>query len=210
MSARVYQQVNLFQPIFRRQRQVFSASVLLPSLGVFMLALGLISAYGYFQVRALELEAVRLEGRERAQSAQLASLDPGSGARRRADIESELERLTETLLEQQRLIEVLEEQPLGALTGFSDKLRALGRQRTSGLWLTRIEIDGATSGVELAGKSIRPSLVPEFLLGLGEEAALEGLLFDEFNLDRDSDATVDFRVASRAIALKSDRRESHR
>ena len=198
MTARLYQQVNLFQPIFRRQRQVFSAAVLLPSIGVFVLALAAIAGYGLVQVRSLEEEAVLLEGRERAQSAQLASLDPASGVSRRMAIEAELALLNSRLLEQQRLVDVLEQKPLGGIGGFSDVLAALGRQRMRGLWLTRIDINGASGGIELAGRSVSPDLIPAFLLGLGEEPALAGRLFDAFNIERSPDGDVAFRVASRS------------
>jgi hypothetical protein len=199
VSVRIYQQVNLFQPIFRRQRQIFSAALLLPSLGVFVLALAAISGFGYVQVRGLESEAVLLEGRERAQSAQLASLDPSSGVSRRAEVEAELARLSAALLEQQRLVDILEEQPLGTMDGFSEILAALGRRRKSGLWLTRIDIDGGSGGVELTGKSIAPELIPAFLLGLGEETALSGLRFDAFEVERDLGDEIEFSVASRAV-----------
>ena len=162
MNARLYQQVNLFQPIFRRQRQVFSAAVLLPSIGVFVLALAAIAGFGFLQVRALENEAVLLEGRERAQSAQLASLDPSSGVSQRLAVEAELALLNSRLLEQQRLVDVLEQKPLGGIGGFSDVLAGLGRQRHRGLWLTRIDINGASGGIELVvtAEAIRQGVVP--------------------------------------------------
>lgn len=199
MTAKLYQQVNLFQPIFRKQRLVLSAAVLAPSIGVFVLALAAISTWGWLQVSSLEAEALLLEGRERAQSAQLASLDPASGLNRRAEIEAELVELNQRLIEQQRLVEVLDERPLGGIAGFSGILAALGRQRTPGLWLTRIDIDGASGGIELAGRSVSPDRVPGFLLSLGDEPALAGRRFDAFGLERDPDGEIGFRVASRAV-----------
>ena len=199
MTERPFQQVNLLQAGFRREKQLFSIASLLAILGVFVVSLAAIYSWGYWQVAGLEGEVVLLEGRERAQAAQLASLDPSSGTRRRAEIEAELARLSDKLAEQQRLIEVLEDRPLGAVSGFGDFLAALGRSRTDGLWLTRIEIDGAARGIALSGRSIAPELVPAFLLGLGEEEALAGLRFDRFRIERDDDESVTFGVASRAI-----------
>ena len=83
MSTRVYQQINLYQPIFRRQRQIFSALTMAQAVGVFVTALLTIYGYGLWQVRGLEAEALQLEGREKAYSAQLARLDPSSSIERR-------------------------------------------------------------------------------------------------------------------------------
>ena len=204
MSPTVYQQVNLYQPIFRRQKQIFSAATMLQATAVVAVALVTIWLYGLWQVRGLENEAIQLEGREKAYSAQLASLDPSSGVTRRREMEEELARLNRTLVEQQRLIEVLREQPLGSTDGFSSYLAALARRRTNGLWLTSIAINGASDALELAGETISASLVPAYLLGLGEEAALAGQRFDAFEIERTAIGGNAFSVSSRAAAVGAD------
>jgi hypothetical protein len=167
-------------------------------------ALLTIWAYGLMQVRSLEAQAVELEGREKAQSAQLASLDPSSSLQRRAEMEAELARLNATLVAQQRLIEVLEEEPLGSTDGFSAHLAALARRHSRGLWLDRITISGAPSAIRLVGRSIEPDLVPGYLMALGEEPALAGHRFDEFSIERTEDERIEFRVSSRAAAEAGD------
>lgn len=201
MSEKVYQQVNLYQPIFRRQRHIFSAVTMLQSVGVVVVALMTIYLYGSWQVRGLETQVLELEGREKAYSAQLARLDPSVSAQRRADIERDLEALNATLLAQQRLIDVLREQPLGSVSGFSAQMAALGRRHRSGLWLTEIRINGGTNSIELVGRSEDPGMVPAYLLRLGEEPALKGQRFDQFEIERDAEADeVTFRVSSKAVA----------
>ncbi len=201
MSAAPYQQINLYQPIFRRQRQIFSAVTMLQATGVVAIALMTIYAYGLWQVRGLENEALQLEGRERAYSTQLARLDPASSTAQRREAEQELERLTATLLTQQRLIDVLEKKPLGSTDGFSDVLAALARQRSRGLWLTAITINRVSDAIELVGESVSPGLLPAYLLQLGEEEALAGYRFDDFEIERSSDTgRITFRVSSHAVA----------
>ena len=201
MSAAPYQQINLYQPIFRRQRQIFSAMTMLQATGVVAIALMTIYAYGLWQVRGLENEALQLEGRERAYSTQLARLDPASSTAQRREAEQELARLTATLLTQQRLIDVLENKPLGSTDGFSDVLAALARQRSRGLWLTDITINRVSDAIELLGESVAPGLLPAYLLQLGEEEALAGYRFDDFEIERSSDTgRIAFRVSSHAVA----------
>jgi Tfp pilus assembly protein PilN len=201
VSQKVYQQVNLYQPIFRRQRQVFSAVTMLQSTSVVIVALMTIYFYGLWQVKGLETQVLELEGREKAYSAQLARLDPSVNADRRAQIEQDLKTLNATLLAQQKLIDVLREQPLGSVSGFSAELAALGRRHRSGLWLTEIRINGGTNSIELVGRSESPAMVPAYLLRLGEEEALTGQRFDQFEIERDADGNeVTFRVSSKAVA----------
>lgn len=197
----MYQQINLYQPIFRKQRQIFSAATLLQGLGIVAAALLAIYAYGLVQVRGVESEVVQLEGRERALTTQLARIDPTQSQHRRVEVEEELKRLNATLLEQQRLIQVLRDQPLGNTAGFSGYLAALGRQRTPELWLTQFAINGGTGALELAGRSTRPELVPEYLQRLGREPALSGQRFDELAIERDaSTGEAVFSATSEAAA----------
>lgn len=200
MSTGPYQQINLYQPIFRRQRQIFSAVTMLQAAGIVAIALLTIYGYGLWQVRGLEREALQLEGREKAYSTQLARLDPESSTAQRRAAEQELERLTATLLTQQRLIDVLENKPLGSTEGFSEVLAALARQRSRGLWLTDITINRVSNAIELLGESVAPGLLPAYLLQLGEEDALAGYRFDDFEIERSEDSdTIIFRVSSNAV-----------
>ncbi|HUQ53206.1 MAG TPA: PilN domain-containing protein [Gammaproteobacteria bacterium] len=201
----MYQQINLYQPIFRKQRQIFSAVTMLQAVGVVAAALLAIYGYGLAKVGTLEAEVVQLEGREKALTTQLMRIDPKMSANRRAELETELERLNATLLDQQRLIDVLRDRPLGDSAGFSGYLAALARQRTPELWLTEIGINGGTAAIELAGRSLDPKLVPEYMQRLGTEPALAGQQFDRFEIALDDETHEStFRATSRAALRAAD------
>jgi len=201
LSGKIYQEVNLYQPIFRRQRQIFSATTMLQSAAVVVVALMTIYFYGVWQVGLLEAQVLELEGREKAYSAQLARLDPTESTNRRQAVEQELEELNSTLLAQQKLIDILREQPLGSSAGFSAQMAALGRRHSPGLWLTELRINGSNDSIELIGRSTDPSMIPAYLLRLGEEEALAGKRFDRFEIERSEDSQeVAFRVSSLSVA----------
>lgn len=201
----MYQQINLYQPIFRKQRQIFSATAMAQALGLVVAALLAIYVYGLLGVRGVEAELVQLEGREKALTTQLMRIDPALGANRRAELEEEVRRLNATLVDQQRLIDVLREQPLGRTEGFSAFLEALARQRTAELWLTSFAINGGSGAIELVGRTLRPELVPEYMQRLGREAALSGQRFDRFEIERDAESGEStFRATSRAALALAD------
>jgi Tfp pilus assembly protein PilN len=207
----MYQQINLYQPIFRKQRQIFSATTLAQLLGIVAAALLMLYGYGLLQVRGLEGDVVQLEGREKALTTQLARIDPAQNQHRRGELEEELKKLNTTLLTQQRLIDVLRERPLGSQTGFSGYLAALGRERTPELWLTQFAINGSTGALELAGRSTRPELVPEYLQHLGREQALAGQRFDALEIKHDAEkGEAVFRATSQAAALTAADRDARR
>ena len=195
------QQINLYQPIFRKQRLIFSAAAMAQAAGLVAAALLALYGYGLFKVTRLEAEAARLEGLEQTFTAQLGGIDPSLAANARAAAEHEIDSLSATLDERRRLIEVLRDRPLGGSEGFSGYLAALGRQHRSDLWLTRIAVNGGTRAVELAGRSVRAEAVPEYLRRLGAESALAGQRFDRLEIERDEAAgEVSFRATSQAAA----------
>ena len=201
----MYQQVNLYQPIFRKQRQIFSAATMAQAVGVVAAALLAIYAYGLVKVSSLEAAVVQLESREQALTTQLARIDPSVSARRREELEMEVRRLNATLADQQHLIDVLREQPLGRTEGFSGYLAALARQRTPELWLTALTVNGGNGAIELVGRSLTPERVPEYMQRLGAETALAGQRFDQFEIERDGEnGEATFRATSRAALTLAD------
>ena len=208
----MYQQINLYQPIFRKQRQIFSATTMAQLLGIVGVALLLIYGYGLLQVRGLEGEIAQLEGHETALTTQLARIDPLQNQHRRTEVEEELKKLNSAIVIQQRLIDVLRERPLGSQSGFSAYLAALGRERTPELWLTQFAINGSTGALELAGRSTRAELVPEYLQRLGREQALTGQRFDALQIEHDTtNGEAVFSATSEAAALTvTDREARHK
>ena len=128
----MYQQINLYQPIFRKQRQIFSAVTMAQALGIVAVAL-----LADLRLRPRQRpvgskpSVVQLEGREKAMTTQLMRIDPALGANRRAELDAELRRLNATLVDQQRLIDVLRERRSGgpkAFPAFSKRWHANARR----------------------------------------------------------------------------------
>jgi len=197
VSEQLHQQINLFQSAFRKQVQLLSAATMLQSVAVISVALLTIHGFGLIQVGKLEAQALQLEGVEQAKSVQLASVDTTSGPARRAEIERELDALNARLAEQQKLVEVLEQQSPGSSVGFSPYLAALARQRRPGVWLTYISVNGARDALELRGRSFDAGRVPDYLAALTRETALNGQRFDDFSIFRTDENDIAFTVSSR-------------
>ncbi|MBE7374775.1 PilN domain-containing protein [Pseudomonas lopnurensis] len=83
--------------------------------------------------------------------------------------------------------------------GFVPVLTALSdRHPPSGLWLTRIRLQAGGSDLLLRGLSQNQELLPLYLESLGRSAALRGREFASFDLQREDNGLLRFRLSSRA------------
>ena len=178
------QQVNLFQPIFRAERTLFSTTFIAGFLGVTTALLVLLWAFAWRQVIRLEhevatVEAARLERSDalRRVGAGFAS-DPASVAARAKELAAGIERTERTLA-------LIRQGVVGSTTGFSARLHALARPEVPGLWLTRIALTGRDAA--FAGMTQDAAAIPRYLQALAGDPAFATLRVDSFRADQDRD-----------------------
>ena len=181
------QQINLYQPIFREQRKLFSSRVVGMALGAVLVTLTAIYAYGQWQVASLEhqLEALRKE--QQANETRMASLGALQGARSNTKaIEDTINALTVELAVRTRALQVLQSGGAGHTTGFATRLEALARGHVDGLWLDHLILSSEGAAMSLSGATTNPALVPRYLQGLSAQPALSGARFDQFVIEGES------------------------
>ena len=144
------QQINLYQPLLRTQKKVFTARTILELAGIFALGLALIFGFARYQLNNLEDQIAGLEQQRDAAMVQLQTLSAQVRPQPRAQLFED--QLRDAELDRERkqlLLRGFRERRVGATDGFSQHLAGLARQRVDGLWLTRVLVrDG---GIELAG-----------------------------------------------------------
>ncbi len=179
------QQINLFNPIFLKQKKIFAASTMAQSLGVIVLACILISVYAGWQLNMREKQAAQSAG----QASKLkARLDNAAiqFAPHQADpsLAIQLQKTEEDVTSLQRVEDALNGGGFGDTKGYSIYFRSFSRQIVDGLWLTGVNINGAGRQIDLKGRALRADLVPEYLKRLGREAEMKSKTF----------ATLDMKV----------------
>lgn len=193
------QQINLYDPILRQPRPVFSAAASAQGLVLVLVALGLFQAYAKWEVSTLsanveEMRGAKAVAEKRYQALQARSPrktpDPGLDARI-ASLTDEIDRAT-------KLADALGAGEFGNAAGMSGYLTGLARQRIEGLWLTRIEIRKGGEAIDLAGRSTTAEQVPQYLQRLSAEPAFRGRSFGGLNVRRE-ESGVSFRLGSSAI-----------
>ena len=189
------QQINLYQPIFRKQPKVFSALTILQTVLVVFAGLLLIYAYGRWQDAKLshtlsELKAQRTAGLNRVQR-----LGEKYPPRTQSPLlEQQVQRLVAERGAKQRILAALSGKTPANTTGFSPFLVGLARQHVNGLWLTDFAIHNGGADVSLAGSALSPEQVPRYLQKLSLESAFSGKTFKTLLMTRPKTgpARIDF------------------
>ncbi len=178
------QNINLFDPAFRKQRQVMSFATLVKCMGLVALVLFAFQFYLQHQVGSLSGDLRGVQGslnEERSRAEQLT----GKAAARKPDaqLETEIAKLEVELRQAQEAMAALKGGAFGNRQGFADYLRAFSRQSVDGLWLTAFTISGGGE-LEIRGRVLRPDLVPNYIQRLNREKVFAGSSFARFEMSR--------------------------
>jgi MSHA biogenesis protein MshI len=184
----VRQQVNLYQPIFRKQRIIFSAqTMLLSGLGFLVL----LTAFAFLinhRVTSLEAELERQKQSEQRAVSQIArireTLPPQEPD---ADLVAQIERLEQRRDRLEQTAQLLRTRVPESRPRLRPRLEALARQHPEGLWLTGVELGANGNRLRLRGRALSARLVPSYLDGLSGEPVLQGLAFRQVQVHTATD-----------------------
>ena len=169
------QQINLFNPIFRRQRKAFSAVTMAQALGIVALALALLAILQMRQAASLE-RVLADTGRQASERQQLITRlgkelpTPSQGT----VLAEEIVRVESQLRQREALLADLRSGAGGGVSRYSPILTALARHTVPGVWLTGVAIGGKESELVLKGRVLDGKLVPSYIVSLSGDAAFEG------------------------------------
>lgn len=170
------QQINLYNPIFLKQKKIFAASTMAQALAVILVGALAFAAFAGYQVRKLDAEVKSGAALAKAEEARLASVKVEFAARTpSAALAEEVGRRERELKMREDIIGLLSGGGLSDAGALSPYLRALARQNLNGLWLTGFELTG--KDMVLSGRALRAELVPEYLRRLGREPVMQGRQF---------------------------------
>lgn len=180
------QQINLYQPIFRKERKILSFGALVYACVMVAATLLAISGYGWWQAMALQREIGILEAQHKGQVAQLERITREVTKRVSADhTQNEILNLEKELQAERYILSVLDGKQLRNIKGFSAYFQSFSRQIIQGMWLTGFTVAKGGKTVEIRGSSLEPGLVPQFVQGLSNETRLKGTRFSVLQMLRE-------------------------
>lgn len=192
----MHQQINLFQPVFRREAKVFSARALAQ---VLALALVLIVAgVALLQLQLGRHTATRnlLDAQYRALENQLSALEAKADTGQVAALDARIKALETQLADGSSELTEIQQQVVARSTGFAPLFTALARHPLHGLWLTGIQLQDDV--LELKGTTFDPELLPRYLALLTEDADLAHWSLTTVQMERstESPSQVQFTLRS--------------
>ncbi|MYM67630.1 hypothetical protein GTP45_12405 [Pseudoduganella sp. FT55W] len=179
------QQINLFNPIFLKQKKIFTALPMAEALGAIVMGALLLNWYAVQSVKELEKEAASgkalLAKSEQHLTAARAQFVPRPQSPALAaevvQAEAELKALHD-------VSSVLQGGELGNTAGYAEYFRAFSRQNVSGLWLTGVSINGAGNDIGVQGRAMQATLIPNYIARLTAERVMRGKTFASLDISR--------------------------
>ncbi len=190
------QQVNLYQPILRKQEKVFSASTMLQGNMVVLVGLALLYLYTVMQtqdMRSQLRQATKERNEQVTLNAELLAKYPPK--RKDAALAGRIEKARMTLQQKRMLLTQVKTLGLDTTVHFSEHLEALARQDMPSLWLSYIQLRHGQQ-VVLHGSAYKADDLPVYLQRLSEEKVFAGTAFQSVVIERNEEikGRVDFAI----------------
>jgi type II secretory pathway pseudopilin PulG len=195
------QQINLFNPLFRKKSFSFTSALAMAySAGAVVAIMALAGAYTSSQLRATQARAQALDLAFKDANANFDKL-AAEVAKQKPNprLQAEVATRELQLVERQDVVDSLKNGTLGNAEGFSDYLRAFSRQSVSGLWITAFDI-GSGNALALQGRTLSAEHVATYLQRLNKEKALQGRQFASMRI---SQPPPEPRVVEKAVPGQS-------
>lgn len=177
------QQINLYQPIFRKQKVVFSALAMAQVWGIIALMMAGITGYTAWRLSSVENQLAEMTRYRALTEKNLKEIEAQSLARTPSGLlEAEVLRTEAELGERRQIADLMNSGALSNTRGFSAQFEGLARQHAAGSWLTEITLREGGHWVNLRGMALAPEVVPAYLQNLLAVEAFQGIKFNVVNL----------------------------
>ncbi|MEI7841644.1 MAG: fimbrial assembly protein [Gallionellaceae bacterium] len=184
------QQINLFNPIFLKQRKYFSVLAMLQAFALIMVGSAVFYGYAVYQVQLLEKQSLETSKRYAAEQVRFANFsNEFSPQKSTLMLQNELKQLETEAAAQKDVLDTLKTGVIGNTEGYSEYMRAFARQAISGLWLTGFDIEGDGAQMSLQGGVLTPQLVPSYIQRLNKEKVMRGKTFSFLKMQQPKSAS---------------------
>ena len=182
------QQINLFNPIFRKQKKVFAATTMLQAFLLIVVVVGVFYYSISLQSSVLEIRANETGRQLKSELQRLKLYGLGDTPAERAKALAERKKRLEASLASHAQALAAFDSESGRAEGYTEVLRALARVSVEGVWLTRIQFAKGKGELSILGRASRPELLPAYLERLRSQEALRGREFGRLEVLRPSAA----------------------
>lgn len=185
------QQINLFNPIFRKQKKYFSSVAMAQALGIICVACALLAVEAAVRTRALTKQATATSELLALKQQRLTDVKVQFAPRlKSATLVAEISAAQQEMTMLQNATATVKRGGFGDTRGFSAYFRAFARQSVPGLWLTDLDISSGGERIGVQGNALQAPLVPQYMGRLAQEPIMKGKEFATLNMSAVKPAQV--------------------
>ena len=178
-------QINLWHARYLKKLELLTLTNVATSSLAASILVAIASAWAASAATSGQSEATAANARYKALKEQFESATKAAGARKpNAKLESEIAAAELLLQRRDDVAKLLEGGAIGNTTGFAEYLRGLARQIPDGIWLTGFSIEAGGQEMEIRGRMLNASALPDYIRRLGGEPAFRGRSFAALTLER--------------------------
>ncbi|MRR51795.1 MAG: hypothetical protein EG825_12945 [Rhodocyclaceae bacterium] len=179
------QQINLYNPAFLKRRDWLTARPLVAIAGVLLLLVVVAAVFASYQARQKQIVADDLAAKLKDRQAEVVALTAQiTGRKPDPAVLAQVDDSKLQLKARQEVMAAVEGGAIGSSEGFSEFLRGFARQTPQGLWLTGFTIGSGGKDMEIRGRMLTDTLLPEYVKRLSAEKAFKGRSFAGLDLRR--------------------------
>jgi len=179
----MHQQINLFQPVFRKQHKVFSATTLAQVAGAVAVLLLLLLGHASWTLAGMKASADNLQQQYNHLQQQISVLEEALRTPDTQVLDDEIEQLKTRIEERSDLLARFNDLTIENQSGFYSHFHTLTKQHIAGLWLEGVSVDNKAR-VEIRGSTLNAKLVPTYLQQLTNQPELSAAPFETVQLAR--------------------------
>lgn len=183
------QQINLLNPAFQKVFDWLTAAPLAVATCLVLVIIG--STAGWATMRADKQEQAANHKAKTLKDTQDKLVAMGklvAESKPNMELANELANTVALLKNRAEVVRALEGGAIGSTTGFAEFLRGFARQTPKGLWLTGFTIGASGSDMEIRGRMVNPSALPEYIRRLKSEPVFKGRSFASLTIQRPEEA----------------------
>jgi len=183
------QQINLYLPEFRPNREPLRAIHMLGAGLVFLILLICFSFYSKHQHTLLLHELALEQQNQQATQAQLLLLSAKKPSDSTADLDAKIAQLQKNIQRHQKILSMISNQDFGNDKGFSSQLTALGQASLPSISVESFSLQRGGRYAEFTGVARNADQIPLYLQRLRSNPSFSDVGFGVLNIERDSKAS---------------------
>ena len=193
------QQINLYQEVLLDKPEPFQSRQVGVLLIAFVVCLGLVGFYSYWQVNSSLGQVDELRQQQGVIKERVAQLEEQFPAREpNVLLREKNKRLEQMILGQRQALDYFSKHDRDSNKTILASLEGLAMHPQKGLWLRQVRLLQTGQEIQLAGSALKAEQIPEYLNLLGEKNIFGGKVFSQLKLTRLKEQVdqVDFELNS--------------